>query len=138
MDEFRAALAQQVDALLADGVEPIFLLIDLVGAESLRLARDTEALPRFRETCMATLSGAAGDCPTFSCGDTRIVAILAGYDRLKTFALIEKMRRMIPLLSQSYDTVVMPEFDTIEYDERTGITGIINQLTAPRPRAEAA
>ena len=96
------------------------------------------ALPHFRETCMATLSGAAGDCPAFSCGDTRVVGLLSGYDRLKTFALIEKMRRMIPLLSQSYDTIVAPEFDTIEYDETTGITGVINQLTAPRRQAEAA
>ena len=138
MDEFRATLALQVDALLADGVEPIFLLVDLVGAEQLRLARDTEALPRFRDTCMATLSGAAGDAPVFSCGDTRITALLSGYDRLKTFALIEKMRRMIPLLSQSYDTIVAPEFDTIEYDEGTSITGVINQLTAPRRQPEAA
>lgn len=138
MDDFRAALALQVDALLAEGVEPIFLFVDLVGAEQLRLSRDTEALPRFRETCMATLSGAAGDAPTFAYGDTRIVALLGGYDRLKTFALIEKMRRTIPLLSQSYDTIVMPEFDTIEYDESAGITGIINQLTAPRRQPEAA
>jgi hypothetical protein len=138
MDDFRAALAQHVDALLADGVEPIFLLVELVGAEGLRLSRDPEALPHFRETCLATLSGAAGDCPAFSCGDTRVVALLSGYDRLKTFALIEKMRRMIPLLSQSYDTVVAPEFDTIEYDETTGIAGVVNQLTAPRRQAEAA
>jgi hypothetical protein len=138
MDDFRVVLAQHVDALLADGVEPIFLLVDLVGAEQLRLSRDTEALPRFRETCMDTLSGAANNAPAFSCGDTRIVALLGGYDRLKTFALIEKMRRMIPLLSQSYDTIVAPEFDTIEYDENTGITGVINQLTAPRRQAEAA
>lgn len=138
MDEFRATLAQHVDALLADGVEPIFLLVDLVGAEQLRLARDTEALPRFRETCMATLSGAAGGAPAFTSGDTRVVALLGGYDRLKTFALIEKLRRTIPLLSQSYDTIVMPEFDTIEYDESTGISGVINQLTAPRRQPEAA
>jgi hypothetical protein len=87
---------------------------------------------------MATLSGAASDAPTFAYGDTRIVALLGGYDRLKTFALIEKMRRTIPLLSQSYDAIVMPEFDTIEYDAASGIAGIINQLTAPRRQSEAA
>lgn len=138
MDTFRIQLAEHVDALRAEGIEPMFLMIDLVGAEQLRFSRDQEALPRFRETCMGTLSGAAQEAPVFSHGDVRIIAILAGYDRLKTFALIEKMRRMIPLLSQSYDCVVTPEFDTIEFEPETGINGVWTQLTAARKQVEAA
>ena len=116
----------------------MFLMVDLSGAEVLRYARDTESLPRFRETCMTSLSGAAGSAPVFAYGDLRIIGILGGYDRLKTFALVEKMRRMLPLLGQSYDCVIAPEFDTIEYDATAGIAGVINQLTAPRRQIEAA
>jgi hypothetical protein len=138
MDDFRKELTALVDGLLAQGITPMFLMIDLVGAESLRSSRDTESLPRFRETCMASLSAAAADAATFSCGDVRVAAILCNFDRLKTFALIEKMRRMLPLLGQSFDCTISPEFDTIEYDALSGVPGVISQLLAPRKFADAA
>lgn len=138
MNDFRHELTTVVDELVAQGIEPMFLMVDLAGAEVLRQAKDLESLQRLRETCMASLSSAANNAETFSYGDIRIIAILHGYDRLKTFALIEKMRRMLPLLAQSFDCILGPEFDTIEYDERTGVSGVINQLIAPRRQAEAA
>jgi hypothetical protein len=49
-------------------------------------------------------------------GEERIVAILAGFDRLRTFAMIEKLRRGLPLLAQSFDCFLRPEFDVLEYD----------------------
>ena len=45
---------------------------------------------------------------------------------------------MLPLLSQSFDVMLQPEFDTIVYDEATGVAGVINQLVAPRRQADAA
>jgi len=138
MDGFREELSAQIDALLERGVSPMFLVVDLVGAETLRRSRDASSLDRFRESCLTALSSAANDAPAFSYGDIRIVAVLSGYDRLKTFALVEKMHRVLPLLSQSYDCIIAPEFDTLEYDEQTGISGIIAQITAPRRHAEAA
>lgn len=138
MDDFRSELTAVVDSLVAEGGSPMFLMVDLVGAEVLRMSKDLESLERLRETCMASLSSAAGNADTFSYGDIRIIAILRGYDRLKTFALIEKMRRMFPLLAQSFDCILLPEFDTIEYDEQTGVAGVINQLIAPRRHIEAA
>jgi hypothetical protein len=138
MDDFRKELTAVVDNLVASGVVPMFLVVDLVGAEYLRGSANAEGLPKFRETCMASLSGAAGGAETFSYGEIRIVAILQGFDRLKTFALVDKMRRMLPLLAQSFDVVLQPEFDTIVYDERAGVAGVINQLVAPRRRVDAA
>ena len=138
MDDVRKELAATIDAMVAEGNVPMFLMVDLVGAEYLRQSARGDALATFRETCMASLSGAAGDTEVFSYGEIRIVAILRGFDRLKTFALIEKMRRMLPLLGQSFDIDVQPEFDTLELDPATGAAGVIAQLVAPRQRADAA
>ena len=139
MDDFRKELTAVVEELVAAGATPIFLMVDLVGAEYLRQsAKDPEALSRFRETCMASLSGAAGNASVFSYGEIRIVAILQGFDRLKTFALVEKMRRTLPLLAQSFDVLLQPEFDTIEFEPAAGVAGVINQLVAPRARMDAA
>lgn len=138
MDDFRKELTALIDSLMAEGRTPMFLMVDLVGAEDLRRSSDIEALPNFRDACMASLASAAGDSQAFSYGDIRIVAILHGFDRLKTFALVEKMRRMLPLLAQSFDCILAPEFDTLEYDERTGVSGLINQIVAPRQTMEAA
>jgi hypothetical protein len=138
MNDFRHELSGAIDQLIAEGKEPMFLMVDLVGAEVLRASKDIDSLNHLRETCMASLSSAANNAPTFSYGDMRIIAILQGYDRLKTFALVEKMRRTIPLLAQTYDCTLAPEFDTIEYDEGTGVAGVINQLVAPRRQIEAA
>ena len=138
MDDFRKELTALIETLMAEGRTPMFLMVDLVGAEYLRRSSDAEALPNFRDACMASLSGAANDAQVFSYGDIRIVAILHGFDRLKTFALVDKMRRMLPLLAQSFDCILDPEFDTLEYDERTGVSGLINQIVAPRQTTEAA
>ncbi len=138
MDDFRKELAALIDGLMAQGRTPMFLMVDLVGAEELRRSSDAAALENFRDACMASLSSTANDAQVFCYGDIRIVAILHGFDRLKTFALVEKMRRMLPLLAQSFDCILALEFDTLEYDERTGVGGLINQIVAPRQSMEAA
>ena len=138
MDDFRKELTALIDGLVAEGRTPMFLMVDLVGAEHLRRSSDPEALNNFRDACMASLASNSGDAQAFSYGDIRIVAILHGFDRLKTFALVEKMRRMLPLLAQSFDCILAPEFDTLELDERTGVGGLINQIVAPRPMIDAA
>jgi hypothetical protein len=139
MDDFRRELTSLVDGLVAAGIMPMFLMVDLNGAEHLRISsNDPGALTRFRETCMDSLSGAASKAEVFSYGDLRIIAVLPGFDRLKTFALVERMRRALPLLAQSFDVLIQPEFDTIEFDEASGVAGVINQIVAPRGQLDAA
>lgn len=138
MDDFRKQLTELVDSLMAEGRPPIFLIIDLVGAEEIKRARDTQSLGSFREMVMGSLAGASGG-DAFSYGDYRVVGVLPGFDRLKTFALVEKMRRTIPLLAQSFDCIVYPDFDTVEYEDATGVPGVIAQLVKPRdPNRDAA
>ena len=68
------------------------------------------------------------------------MGILPGHDRLKTFALIEKLSRALPMLAQSFDCFLQPEFDVLEYVAETGIVGIMAQLvTRPlMPSRDAA
>lgn len=132
MDDFRTQLTTLIDDLLADGRTPMFVIVDLVGAEQIRQAKDTDSLERFRDTCLSALVGASRGGDAFSYGDYRIVGILPAFDRLRTFALVEKMRRTLPLLAQSFDCYLTPEFDTIEYDPETGVPGIITQIARPR------
>jgi hypothetical protein len=132
MDDFRTQLTTLVDAFLAEGRTPAFVIVDLVGAEQIRHSKNADTLERFRETCMSALAGASRGGEAFSYGDYRIVGVLPGFDRLRTFALVEKMRRTLPLLAQSYDCYLCPEFDTIEYDPEAGVPGIITQIARPR------
>ncbi len=128
MDDFRAYLEAAVDAVLALGLKPVFLVVELCGALEIKRVHGADSLATFRETATGAIVAAGGGCESFTYGDERVVAILPGYDRLKTFAVIEKLRRGLPFLAQSFDCVIRPEFDVIEYDLTTGIGGVITQL----------
>jgi hypothetical protein len=58
------------------------------------------------------------------------------WTRLKTFSLIDKLRRTIPLVGQSFDCFLRPNFDVLEYDDATGIGALIAQLTTRRNHEE--
>jgi hypothetical protein len=128
MDDFRSQLAAVVDDMLAQGVQPMFLVADLAGVEHIKRVHGIESLATFREAAIGAIVSAGQGCEAFSYGEERIVAILAGFDRLKTFAMIDKLRRGLPLLAQSFDCHLRPEFDVVEYDASTGIPGLIGQL----------
>lgn len=128
MDDFRAHLEAAVDTVLAQGLKPVFLVVELVGATDIRRVHGADSLAKFRETATGAIVAAGGGCDSFTYGEERVVAILPGFDRLKTFATIEKLRRGLPYLAQSFDFVLHPEFDVIEYDLTTGIGGVIAQL----------
>ena len=128
MDDFRAQLSASVDGLLAEGIEPVFLVVELAGAGEIKRSRGADSLAAFRDAATGAVVSAGHGCESFTYGEERIVAILPGFDRLKTFAVIEKLRRGLPFLAQSFDCFLHPEFDVIAYDAATGIGGIISQL----------
>jgi hypothetical protein len=138
MDEFRTQLRNLIDAMRADGVEPAFLVVDLEGAAQIKIkARGIDSLDNFKDAAVRTVVNATGGADAFTYGDDRVVAILGGdFGRLKTFAVIEKLRRAIPLLGQSFDCYLRPNFDVIEYDEATGIGALITQITTRRSPEE--
>jgi hypothetical protein len=132
MDDFRSQLTTRIDSMRLGGVEPVFLIVGLEGATYLK-AQGPDALDKFRTAAIGAVTGAGQGCDAFTYGDDRIVAILPGFDRLKTFAVIEKLRRALPLLGQSFDVFLQPEFDVLEYDPVHGVAGLINHLvTASR------
>ncbi len=133
MDDFRSQLTEVLDATIDAGVEPMFLVVELVGAEEIKRLKDVASLDTFREAAMASVINATHTGDAFSYGEYRIVGILPGFDRLKTFALIDKLGRALPLLAQSFDCYLQPEFDTLDYDPKLGVAGLINQLVA-RPK----
>lgn len=133
MDDFRSQLTTVVDEILADGKQPMFLVVDLFGAEYIKAHRGAEDFQQFREAAMNSITAAAAGSHSFCHGELRVVGILPGYDRLKTFALIDKLGRTLPFVAQSYDCILYPEFDTLEYDPKAGVAGLINQLVQ-KPR----
>ena len=137
MDEFRSQLRDLIDSFAAEGVVPTFIVVDLEGADQIKSAQGRESLDKFKEATIRAVVSATNGADSFTYGDDRVVAVLgAGWDRLRTFAMIEKLRRTIPLLGQSFDCYLRPEFDVFEYDEQGGIGAVIAQLTAARPREE--
>lgn len=133
MDDFRSQLSAVIDEMLAAGVEPVFLVVDLDGVEVIRHSHGQESLDKFRKAAVSAVASAGSGCDAFTYGEDRIVAILPGLDRLKTFALAEKLRRGLPYLGQSFDFVLQPEFDIFEYEPATGVAGVIARLIK-RPR----
>lgn len=131
MEDFRSQLKGVIDAMLAEGNTPAFLVIDLAGVEEIKRARDAESLQQFYQSAIDTVVAATHGADAFTYGEDRLVAILGpDHDRLKSFALIQKLRRAMPLLGQSYDCFLRPEFNIIEYDAATGVGGLIVQLAA--------
>ena len=140
MDEFRPHLTQIVDAMLAENIEPVFLVVDLLGIEHIKRQHGVESLDKFHEAAVVTIEGASQGGTALSYGEGRIIAVLPGHGRLKTFAIVEKLRRALPMLAQSFDCILQPDFDVLEYDAGTGIGGIMAQLvTRPlMPSRDAA
>ncbi len=139
MDDFRTQLRGVIEEMVAAGIEPVFLVCDLDGTDYIKRTHGIESLNTFLESAITAVVSASEGADAFTYGESRIVVILGtGYDRLKTFALIQKLRRVIPLLGQSFDCFLRPEFDVIEYDEQTGVSGVVNHLVAIRPTPEVA
>ena len=94
----------------------------------------------FRDAACGAIEGASQGGAALAYGEGRIVGILPGHSRLKTFAIIEKLRRALPMLAQSFDCILQPDFDVLEYAEGTGIAGVMAQLvTRPlMPMRDAA
>lgn len=138
MDDFRSQLAAVIDTLTAAGVRPVFLVVDLDGIDDVKRTQGAESVANLRAGAVDAITAAAGGCDAFTYDEQRVVAILPGFPRLKTFALIERLRRALPLLGQSYDCTLRPEFDVIEYEDEHGVAGLISQLVRPRPQEGAA
>ena len=138
MDDFRSQLNEIVDAMLEQNIEPVVLVVDLWGSEYIKRHRGAESADQFRE--------AAGNCITNICGggafvygEQRIVGVMPAPNRIKTFAFIQKLQRSLPLVAQSYDCILQPEFDVLEFEPSGGVAGIMAQLVKlPMIRAEAA
>ena len=134
MDDFRTQLTALIDHFREQGDQPLFLFVDLEGAEEIKRIRGADSLDQFKQSAIAIVSQATEGADAFTYGDESLVAILgaAQFDRLKTFALIQKLRRTIPLLGQSYDCFLRPEFDVLEYDAQSGVAGLISHITRAR------
>ena len=138
MEDFRSQLGQVLDTMIAGGQTPMFLVCDLDGVEDMKKTHGPESLEKFHQAAIAAMVSTTGGADAFTYGETRLVAILVAedYDRLKTFALIQKLRRVIPMLGQSFDAFLQPDFDVIEYDAESALSGVISQLAHRRPREE--
>jgi hypothetical protein len=133
MDDFRSQLSALIESLKTEGITPAFLVVDLEGANQIKKNHGAEALEKFQQAATDAVVNATSGAETFTYGEERIVAILGPeWDRLKTFALSRKLQRLMPLLGQSFDCFLRPDFDVFEYDERTGISGLIAQLSKKR------
>ena len=137
MDDFRTQLTAVIDHLRSEGKEPVFLVVDLIGIEQLK-SQSPQSVTNFRQSAVDALVSAGQGCDAFTYDDHRIVAILTGFDRLKTFAAIEKLRRALPIMAQSYDCTLTPGFDVLEYDDEQGVAGLMKQLVAKRSEDSAA
>jgi hypothetical protein len=136
MDDFRSQLTATIEEMLAQGTVPVFMVVDLYGVEHIKKMHGQESLDKFRTAVTAAITSAGHGCDAFTYGEDRIVAILGGLDRLKTFALADKLRRSLPYLAQSFDFILQPEFDIIEYDAAVGVAGLVGQLAKPRPNRD--
>jgi GGDEF domain-containing protein len=136
MDDFRQQLTQVLDAMLAEGIEPLFLVVELDGVKELKATHGDESLQKFKQAVIDAIIGATRGADAFTYGDDSVVTILDGreYDRLRTFALMQKLRKAIPLLGQSFDCFLRPGFDVLEYDPQVGVAGLINNITTARSK----
>jgi hypothetical protein len=138
MDDFRVQLSSVIDGMVAEDLEPVFLVVDLWGAEDIKRNQGAESLAKFHEATMDSITNACGGT-AFVYGEFRVVGILPAPSRLKTFALIQKLQRALPLLGQSYDCILHPDFDVLEYEAAAGVAGVISQLVRlPNLRQDAA
>jgi hypothetical protein len=139
MDDFRSQLRDLIESLQAEGVTPAFLVVDLQGADEIKRVQGIESMERFKDGAIRAVVSAANGADAFTYGDDRVVAVLGPeWDRLKTFALIQKLRRVVPMLGQSFDCYIAPAFDVVEYDPAAGFSGLITALTQRRRSEDVA
>ena len=126
MDDFRSQLAAVIDAMVVQGGQPLFIVAFLDGTQQMRATHGPESLAKFKQAAIDAVVSATAGADTFTYGDEKIVVIIDGsaYDRLKTFALIQRLRRVIPLLGQSFDCFLRPEFDVLDYQAEVGVGGL--------------
>lgn len=134
MDDFRTQLTAVIDHMMGEGDTPIFLVVDLYGALDIKRTRGADSLEEFKTQAIGLVSSLTNGCDAFTYGDETLVAMLSAnaFDRLKTFALIQKLRRAVPLLGQSFDCYLRPECDVLEYEAQTGAAGLISQIAKRR------
>lgn len=134
MDDFRTQLTAVIDHMMEAGDTPIFLVVDLDGALDIKRVRGVKSLDEFKAQAIELVGSLTDGCDAFTYGDETLVAMLSAntFDRLKTFALIQKLRRAIPLLGQSFDCYLRPECDVLEYEAATGTAGLIAQIAKRR------
>ena len=138
MDDFRSQIATTIDAMTELSIEPVFVVIDLWGAEDVKRVLGPESMQQLRDGAIDSVANTCGGA-VFAYTEFRLVAILPGPTRLKTFALIQKLTHALPLLGQSFDCILRPDFDVLDYDPQGGVAGIINQLVKlPLVRSDAA
>jgi len=138
MDDFRTQLAAVIDELLAEGKRPVFLAVDLDGIEEIKRRRSEESLRQFLQSAIDAILRTTDASDAFSYEDRSIVAVLPDVERLKLFARIDKLRRMLPILSQTYDCPLQPGFDVLEYEEGQGVAGLIKQLVGRSAEQKSA
>ena len=134
MEDFRTQLTALIDHMVQAGDQPLFLVVDLEGAAGIKAAHGADSLDSFKQAAIDTVAAATNGADAFTYGDEKLVIILSAgaYDRLKTFALIQKLRRALPLLGQSFDCFLRPECDVLEYDPATGAAALIHEITRPK------
>ena len=128
MDDFKSQLAAAIEDLQAQGKEPLFLAVDLNGIDQIKREHSADAARRFRQAAIDAINWTAHAYGCFTYGEVCVIAVIPGLGRLRTFAVIEKLRRSLPLLAQSYDCSMQPSFDVLGYEEADGVAGLIKQL----------
>lgn len=136
MDDARSQLTAAVDEAMAQGKTPVYVVVDLLGAAYVKSLHGGQRLAAFRESAAAVLASNGQGCPVVAASDDRLIAVLAGFGRLQTFAFVERLRRALPLLAQSFDCDLLPDFDIVEYDPQAGVGGLTAYL-AKRAQPEA-
>jgi hypothetical protein len=138
MEDIRDPLRAACDEILGRGETPVVVVMDLPGAGVIRHQRDDASLRDFHAAVGASFVAAARGGAWLPVSDERVIGVLPACERLRLFALIGKLERSLPLVAQSYDCELVPEFDSVEYDERTGLAGLVSYVTRPRPREQVA
>jgi len=138
MEDIRDPLRAACDEILARGESPVVVIMDLPGASAIRHNRDAASLQDFHASVGTAFVAAARGGAWIAVNEERVIGVLPACERLRLFALIGKLERSLPLLAQSYGCELVPEFDSVEYDERTGLAGLISYVTRPRPREQVA
>jgi hypothetical protein len=138
MDDFRTQLSELIGAMLEQDIEPVVLVVDLWGSEYVKRQLGAESADQFRESASNCITNICGG-GAFVYGEQRIIAVLPAPSRIKTFAFIQKLQRSLPLVAQSYNCLLQPEFDVLEYEPSSGVAGIMAQLVKlPMVRTDVA